>query len=90
MAVKPRDWFPGEAKKIGAALANDLPGRTVGDPAAEPRLARAAGLNSPYVLANYANCFPDGREAKSTSIGLCDESGKYVAGGVSLRQLPVH
>ena len=55
---------------------NNFPGRT--DP------------HSPYVLANYANCFPDGRQAKGASIGRCDESGKYVAGGVSCRQLQAH
>jgi predicted transcriptional regulator YheO len=31
------------------------------------------------VIANYANQFSDGRSAKSTSIGIKDSSGKYVA-----------
>jgi predicted transcriptional regulator YheO len=60
-------------------IGNNFSGRKVGDPATELGLARSADANYPDVLANYANSFPDGRQAKSTSIGLRDESGKYVA-----------
>jgi hypothetical protein len=31
------------------------------------------------VITNYANTFSDGRKVKSTSIGVKDESGEYVA-----------
>jgi len=42
-------------------------------------LARIASPDFPNVIANYANQFADGRPVKSTSIGLKDEAGNYVA-----------
>jgi predicted transcriptional regulator YheO len=60
-------------------IGNNLSGREVGTPATELGLARIADPDFPDVLANYANRFPDGRPAKSTSIGLRDSSGRYVA-----------
>jgi predicted transcriptional regulator YheO len=62
-----------------AAIHNNLSGRAVGDPATELGLARIADPGYPQVIANYANQFPDGRQAKSTSIGIRDASGAYVA-----------
>ena len=62
-----------------AYIGNNLSGRSVGDPATELGLARLADPKFPDVVANYANKFADGRPAKSTSIGLRDKSGKYVA-----------
>lgn len=61
------------------ALHNNLSGRAVGDPATELGLARIADAGFPPVIANYANRFPDGRPAKSTSIGIKDAQGRYVA-----------
>ncbi|AOJ78257.1 helix-turn-helix transcriptional regulator [Burkholderia ubonensis] len=61
------------------AIHNNLSGREVGDPATELGLARIADDSYPQVLANYANRFSDGRQAKSTSIGIKDSSGHYVA-----------
>lgn len=61
------------------AIHNNLSGRAVGDPATELGLARIADDDFPQVLANYANRFADGRTAKSTSIGIKDSSGRYVA-----------
>ena len=61
------------------AIHNNLSGRAVGDPATELGLARIADPSYPQVLANYANQFADGRPAKSTSIGIRDSSGGYVA-----------
>ncbi|MBE0629748.1 MAG: transcriptional regulator [Burkholderia vietnamiensis] len=61
------------------AIHNNLSGRAVGDPATELGLARIADDDFPQVLANYANRFADGRTAKSTSIGIKDSSGHYVA-----------
>ncbi len=61
------------------AIHNNLSGRSVGAPATELGLARAADPAFEQVIANYPNTFPDGRLAKSTSIGIKDSSGKYVA-----------
>jgi len=60
-------------------IENNLSGRSVGDSATELGLARIVDPNFPEVLANYANNFSDGRPVKSTSIGLKDKSGKYMA-----------
>ena len=56
-----------------------LSGRKVGEAATEMGLARIKNPGFPDVVQNYPNTFPDGRPAKSTSIGLRDSSGKYVA-----------
>jgi len=61
------------------AIHNNLSGRQPGDPATELGLARIADAQYPQVIANYANHFPDGRSAKSTSIGIKDGSGRFVA-----------
>ncbi|WP_321809545.1 MULTISPECIES: transcriptional regulator [unclassified Burkholderia] len=61
------------------AIHNNLSGRAIGDPATELGLARVADDDFPQVLANYANRFADGRTAKSTSIGIKDSGGRYVA-----------
>lgn len=61
------------------AIHNNLSQRKVGAPATELGLARIADPNYPQVIANYANTFADGRQVKSTSIGIKDSSGKYIA-----------
>jgi predicted transcriptional regulator YheO len=61
------------------AIHNNLSGRSVGDPATELGLARIADPDYAQVLANYPNRFPDGRQAKSTSVGIKDTRGNYVA-----------
>lgn len=61
------------------AIHNNLSGRAPGDPATELGLARIADSAYPQVVANYANRFADGRPAKSTSIGIRDAQGNYVA-----------
>lgn len=61
------------------AIHNNLSGREIGDPATELGLARIADPEYPQVIANYANQFADGRQAKSTSIGIKDSTGHYVA-----------
>jgi predicted transcriptional regulator YheO len=61
------------------AIHNNLSGRKVGDPATELGLARIADPDYPQVIANYANRFADGRQAKSTSIGIRNTQGQYVA-----------
>jgi len=61
------------------AIENNLSGRRVGQPVTELGLARIGDPDYPAVIANYANQFVDGRKVKSTSIGIKDESGAYVA-----------
>jgi predicted transcriptional regulator YheO len=61
------------------AIANNLSGRNVGDPVTEIGLARVADPNYPEVLLNYPNRFPDGRPVKSTSIGLKNSQGEFIA-----------
>ena len=61
------------------AIHNNLSGRGVGDPTTELGLARIADPDYPQVIANYANQFADGRQAKSTSVGIKDASGQYMA-----------
>ena len=61
------------------AIENNLSGRKVGDPTTELGLMRIADSAYPQVLANYSNKFSDGRAAKSTSIGIKDIDGNYVA-----------
>jgi predicted transcriptional regulator YheO len=61
------------------AIESPLSGRKVGQPATEMGLARIADPSFPEVVQNYANTFPDGRPVKSTSIGLKNSEGKFVA-----------
>jgi predicted transcriptional regulator YheO len=61
------------------ALHNNLSGREIGQPATELGLARIANPDYPQIVANYANTFADGRPVKSTSVGLKDSTGKYIA-----------
>jgi predicted transcriptional regulator YheO len=61
------------------AIHNNLSGREIGEPATELGLARIADDAYPQLLANYPNQFADGRRAKSTSVGIKDSSGRYIA-----------
>ncbi|MGW7534578.1 helix-turn-helix transcriptional regulator [Amycolatopsis sp. NPDC054798] len=61
------------------AIENNLSGREVGDPATELGLRRISDPDYPSVLQNYANQFPDGRPVKSTSIGIKNADGDYIA-----------
>jgi len=61
------------------AIHNNLSGRSVGAPATELGLARATNADFAQVIANYPNTFADGRLAKSTSIGIKDSEGRYIA-----------
>lgn len=60
-------------------IENNLSGRQVGDSATELGLARISDPEYPSVIQNYANQFPDGRPVKSTSIGIKNASGDYIA-----------
>src|SRR5688572_9203855 len=51
-------------------IENNLSGRQVGDSVTELGLRRIADPGYPSVIQNYSNQFPDGRPAKSTSIGI--------------------
>ena len=61
------------------AIHNNLAGREIGDPMTELGKQRSSNPEFPEVVANYPNRLPDGRQAKSTSIGIRDTQGKYVA-----------
>ena len=61
------------------AIHNNLSGRGVGEPVTELGAQRISNPDFPEVVANYPNRFPDGRRAKSTSIGIRDREGDYVA-----------
>ena len=61
------------------AIHNNLSSRQVGEPATELGLARIADPDYPQIIANYANAFADGRQAKSTSIGVKNANGEYIA-----------
>ena len=58
---------------------NNLSGREVGAPATELGLARIFDPRFPQIVANYANQLADGRQVKSTSIGIKDSQGHYIA-----------
>lgn len=61
------------------SIHNNLSGRQVGESTTELGLARIESAEFPNIIANYANQFADGRPVKSTSVGIKDESGNYVA-----------
>lgn len=61
------------------AIYNPLSGRKIGDPATNMGWTRVYDADFPEIIQNYANRFPDGRHCKSTSIGIRDVSGKYIA-----------
>lgn len=61
------------------AIHNNLSGRKPGQAATELGVARIASPDFPNIIANYGNQFSDGRPVKSTSIGIKDTEGKYVA-----------
>lgn len=60
-------------------IVNPISGRKVGDPATELGWARIADPGLPDQFVGYANTAPDGRPLKSTSIGLRDSGGRFVA-----------
>lgn len=60
-------------------IENNLSGRQVGDSATELGLRRIQDPNYPSVIQNYANSFSDGRPVKSTSIGIKNDEGQYIA-----------
>lgn len=66
-------------EKAILAIHNNLSTRKLGEPATELGLARIADPDYPQIISNYANSFVDGRRAKSTSIGIKDSNGDYVA-----------
>ncbi len=68
-----------DPKQAILAIHNNLSGREVGSPATELGLARILDSDYPQVIANYPNRFADGRQAKSTSIGIKDSEGRYIA-----------
>lgn len=61
------------------AIECPLSGRKVGQATTEMGLQRIRNPSFPDVVQNYANTFPDGRAVKSTSIGLKNSKGEFVA-----------
>lgn len=61
------------------AIACPLSGRNIGEPTTELGLARINDPKFPEVVQNYPNRFPDGRSVKSTSIGLKNSRGQFIA-----------
>ncbi|SDN42043.1 transcriptional regulator [Ensifer sp. YR511] len=61
------------------SIHNNLSSREVGDPTTEIGLARIDDPDMPQIMANYPNKFNDGRQVKSTSIGIKDSDGNYIA-----------
>jgi predicted transcriptional regulator YheO len=61
------------------AIECPLSGRAVGESVTEMGLARIQNPEFPDIVQNYANTFPDGRPAKSTSIGLRNSEGTCIA-----------
>lgn len=68
-----------DPKHAVLAIHNNLSGREIGQPVTELGLARIVDPEFTQVIANYPNRFSDGRQAKSTSIGIKDSGGKYIA-----------
>jgi predicted transcriptional regulator YheO len=68
-----------DPKHAVLAVHNNLSGRQIGSAATELGLARILDPDYPQVLPNYANQFADGRPVKSTSIGIKDADGHYIA-----------
>ncbi len=60
-------------------IENNISQRHVGDTATELGLARISDPGMPDQIVNYVNKLPDGRPLKSTSIGLRDSEGKFIA-----------
>jgi predicted transcriptional regulator YheO len=61
------------------AIECPISGRKMGDATTEMGLARVNDPSFPDTIQNYANAFPDGRPAKSTSIGIRNSKGQFVA-----------
>ncbi len=61
------------------AIETNLSQRQVGNPVTELGLARIKDPDFVEVVQNYPNRFPDGRPAKSTSIGIKNSKGKFVS-----------
>ena len=68
-----------DPKHAVLAIHNNLSQRAIGQPATELGLARIMDPDYDQVIANYPNKFADGRQVKSTSIGIKDTSGNYIA-----------
>jgi predicted transcriptional regulator YheO len=58
---------------------NNISDRELGDPVTEIGLARIKDPEFDQVIANYPNSFSDGRQVKSSSIGIKDSEGRYIA-----------
>lgn len=60
-------------------ILNNMSGRSIGESATELGLARIANPDFPDLLTNYTNTLPDGRPIKSSSIGIKNSDGRFIA-----------
>lgn len=61
------------------AIENNFSGRKIGDATTNVGLERVVNDAFPEVLQNYQNILPNGKVVKSTSIGIKNEEGHYIA-----------
>ena len=61
------------------AIENNLSGRKIGDSTTNMGLERIKSQDFPDVVQNYPNMLPDGRQVKSTSIGIRNNEGVCIA-----------
>jgi len=60
------------------AIENNLSGRQIGDATTNMGLARVKSIDFPDVVQNYPNTLADGRQVKSTSIGIRSQDGTCI------------
>lgn len=60
-------------------IENSFSGRKVGDSTTNIGLERTINSDFPEVLQNYQNILPNGKTVKSTSIGIKNQQGRYIA-----------
>lgn len=68
-----------QPKQSIIAIECPLSGRKIGEATTELGLARINDPKFPEIVQNYPNAFADGRPVKSTSIGLKNSEGKFIA-----------
>jgi predicted transcriptional regulator YheO len=62
-----------------AAIENNLSGRRIGDPTTNLGMERIKSTDFQDIVQNYPNTLPNGRQVKSTSIGIRNQQGICIA-----------
>ena len=65
--------------KASIAIENNLSGRKIGDATTAAALRRVFDKQAPDVIQNYSSRLPNGKKVKSTSTGIRNEAGEYIA-----------